>query len=496
MSIFSSFYYINNFSKVEIPMYNINIRNMLYLHYFIINRIYMSEEIKELIVEMIKEYLTNTVFEVASAKEFLDDFNSSDYVLNVLEQSTFSRIINKKVKLSSKLANDLMHYFAQIPTEQSISFDEFIEVLLSKGENFGVLNDYLNKRSLKLGSGFTTWAAKIIAPLYNKSENGLPTFTENIQFTLSKYNKSNTLKWMKSGEIPKNEGFDFTTSKFIGLDIKEALNDRLIDGAFLLKSTFEHLYQNELKKPILLSRMATGFGTTLYVIWRGENKQFIQIKKLSEKTSTLSGKYELLEVFKNVFSTTGKNATIFKLNNFTIKTHLKVLLEFLNLSEDQQKKFGVENIYLPKAFYETGIEHAREILDKNEVLLFAGFEPFNFNFLKDLEKKGKDNLNFAAINLSELIGERTSYCLYVWPETLKSIDKLKAIRELIVANANLVNDESYIKELTCLFNIDHTAKEERENCEKIIKRDIEKMKFHENRLDFVNYLIEHFGEGE
>ncbi len=367
---------------------------------------------------------------IDNEKTFLTE---EDRKKELLDKGVFSRILKSKTEASE----DTLLKIAKIVFNR---LDATIEQLAELIEQKTVEYFSSDENNLLVGIGFTVWSSYIVSLL--KTSPPFPSLPQNVKLIFCDEkvgeNEYKPFYVSTSEDLEEIENHpEKFKRKYIANDLLKLLNEGKIDCAFLLRTSFEEL--DFVNKPIMVSRIAVGYGSHIYVIKKKESEEKNEIVECDDLSDEINeAKKRFCEL---VY---GKEVRITYIGNRTIRNELDKFLKYRDVQNSLKNLLDVESIDFVTDKYEKSLEKYRDFfVDEKQMLLIVAFEPLNnmvYHDIANLCKQSGVELIYYNFNLSKLINDKLGYCLFSSVEAIRDDYKLKKISELLNAiDQNKVN---------------------------------------------------------
>jgi hypothetical protein len=418
---------------------------------------------------------------------------------NGLNASIISRILNKK----SNANRETLRKIAVLVLQRDEASAEDLLQLASLQEEME------SREPLKIGSGFTSWAAYPLAVVNTQHDNTIKDSLTGIQFVFCDKGTGDKREpyWVENDtDIEQLRVHpELFKHKYIVEELHNLLLEGRIDCALLLRKSFEELNFPEKKRPVLVSRILVGSGTSMYMVQKGK------AGGASRNEMIPMPDYDSVREVKRAFCDLirGERVRILVLDNASIVDDKARLLSDPEIAKALNGLRGQDTIQkIDEGDYDSTIKRLAEGLtsghhqdDNNksllvDVLLIIGFAPLNQLMYEDLLSK-TPGLTYRHYNLSKMVDVKSSYGLYARPDVLEDLPKLMKIRDFILALDHYVGKmktkENLVKEISVhfsdLYYQDDTALEGGNNKFERMNRDLEELEYSNSSLDLVRTLV-------
>jgi hypothetical protein len=434
-----------------------------------------------------------------TAKDFAASYVKADGKKG-LNESIISRILNEKIQANRETLRKIA---VTALKRENASVEELLQRTNLDDEAAE------NWDPLKIGSGFTTWSAYVLALVNTRYDDTIKDSLMGTQFVFCDQGVGDKREpyWVQEKKDIEQLRIhpELFKHKYISEELYSLLLENKIDCALLLRKTFEEMKFSEEKKPILVSRILVGSGTSMYVVQKnGPNK-------VGKNEIVPIPDYDSLGNIKKDFcdSLNGKRVKILILDNASILEDKAKLLGDTKVAAALTGLRGQDTIRrIDEGEYNDTIERLGEELvadpdqddsQKNrsiEVLLIIGFAPLNHLIFQELQSR-VPGLYYKHYNLSKMVDVKASYGLYARPDVLEGPSKLKKIRDFLVALEHYVvkmkTKENLIKDISTQFSDlyyrDDSSKDGEINNFERMNKDLEELEYSNSSLELVKKIV-------
>ncbi|WP_157579219.1 hypothetical protein [Spirosoma montaniterrae] len=354
--------------------------------------------------------------------------------------------LNKILKGNKKPNEDDLLRIAQVVLDKP---DATVHELWRFVQNYDI--PVTEEGTLNLISGFTGWSALLISALDLTNETGRSRWPAGVRFAFSgkengepnylTYDDDDSLETLKQSLVR----FD---TIYIAEDLQKLYLSHAVDGFCMLRSSFQKMpFDDFAEPPIQVSRLVSGYGTHLYVIGKGVTSYVSSADKPG-----LFGIIDQIEQL-NTFIRSGRPVRLYYLKNATIERHLEQYLAYPDVVNVADKIQQTSQLPLTGDKYTSFLRTAREVIQKDDgLLILVAFEPILNRIYHDLldddsfTEQERSVINYRYVNLAQLVNEKSTYCLYCRPDSLRDPAKLMKINELLA----LVNTQPRLDRLNSI----------------------------------------------
>lgn len=303
---------------------------------------------------------------------------------------------------------------------------------------------------LRLASGFTSYAALLLSALGVIGEDGVSKVPNGIRFAFS--GKAGAPNWIENLSDPAE--LQAQTQKldnvYVADDLVKLLEERQIDGVFMLRDTFNKAFEHVPNKPVQVCRIAVGYGTCCYLMG-------LSLTDVPSETAAMEEPmaFSAVRQLEYVYDQLARHhLEIFHLANPTINEHLRTFMSYRRTKDALVYDYSATALSLSAANRDSLLSNiSAAIHDTTQPTMVAlvGFEPIlNRIYHEVVARPGNESLRYQYLNLSKLINEVSTYCLYCHPEVLNDPFKLSKINEFL----NLINAQFTFDVLTGTITAD------------------------------------------
>jgi hypothetical protein len=361
-----------------------------------------------------------------------------------LHASVVSRLSGGKTKLNAKIMGKVA---IALVGRKNATIEEGCALMQS--EITGVASRS-SAFTVRVGTGFTTWSAYILAMIYDQHHTFVHQALKTIEFVFCNRMNDEDGKQHPYFVQTRNDIQEIRIHptrfrhKYIANDLHNLLEEKQIDGAILLRPTFDAMKWKHIEQPVLLSRILVGNGTNLYVIGNRaimdqELNSIVEVGNAAEITDAKDAFCKFVK---------GKKVRTLMLGNQTIQDDMAKFLEddkvmksldypapdVINNIDGDDYENCLDRI---KAAFQAGQDGSKPI----DVLLVIAFAPLNHIIFQHLTGNGLQ-LVYRSYNLSKMVEEKASYGLYVRVDVLKDVKRLKKLVDFLDALEIYVKNSS------------------------------------------------------
>ena len=384
-----------------------------------------------------------------------------------------------------------------------------IEPILIKNDN--------SKNTLKIGSGgLTVYPANLIAALFKNQlerDNIQICFAGEIECGKSVPKFINTKAELM--QYLSTESGQNVDNRYFARNLKRLIEDEKIDAFMMARNSFDELFTPK-DNLITICRLMVGYAVYLTIIKLKEgNEQNIDtdladLVDAKNNVDTVNFPYSLKDA-------KGRSNAVEKIKELLRKKKLGVGCVKQTIVERLFNDFLKDELIDIKSQWERGNpEFDYDISEPNEIdfnkvrteilnnkdfsVVIVSFEPLNHIFYNKLVNfEGNDYSNkiiYYNYNLSKIMGQRLSYCLYAKKETLNNPEKFREINTFVdkiqrdkEGGKRVLQDEDFYA-LTKFFFPEEMSTDKKEKHRRIVVAAIKQLDFSNNTADFINFMAE------